>query len=126
MDAMTRLDQTATETLVRWLAWRLDVNAPRVLHNRRRIWAGYSVGRAAILLGVCPTRVKTVVHEFAHHLDVARNGKEATAGRRSHSRSFYHCLRLVIAATGCVADYPWKSEYRQLQQWHEWTQNSAR
>jgi hypothetical protein len=130
MNATDKLDATATETLIRFLAQRFIVKMPRLhISNRSANHGTYSSRRNRICLSR-NAETWVVAHEFAHHLDKIRNGETyhrrlylpGTHWRRPHTKDiwhgegFYYTLRNVIEAIGCV-DYPWTREYKRLARW---------
>lgn len=134
MNATDKLDATATETLLRFLAERFGERRPRLtISNRQRNHGSYHPRQNRIVVSR-NAEAWVMLHEFAHYLDKLINGaihKQRLYGFAStphsifrmpntrdiwHGDSFYHNLRRVVEAAGCN-DYPWTKEYKQIARW---------
>jgi hypothetical protein len=143
----TLLSREDATRIVRELTAHFGVPTPRMEWNQRTRRGRYSVRMMAIKIGPRIWRgVNTVVHEFAHHLDLVRRGQAGTmmprprvpyrlsgwfdpqgqpltltrSGRRDfHGPSFTRALEECAAAVfGDVELYDWAHEYKQVRREH--------
>jgi hypothetical protein len=130
MQATDRLDRTATETMLLFLAHRFGLKPVRFrITNRSANHGTYFPNMIRVSRNA---EAWVVMHEFAHHLDREINGGVYRAylygeinGMRyrrphtqalHHSEAFYFNLKRIVGAIGC-ADYPWTKEYKQIKRW---------
>jgi len=128
--------------IVKFMSEHFQVEQPKIkISNTRR--GKYSVLHKTIIMGTKSWRgVHTVVHEFAHHLDMLRRGHAGTfmaqprvrrmvvgswgrmemtrIGRREfHGESFTLALEdCVMAVFGNQNLYAWESEYKSVKSNH--------
>lgn len=119
--------------LIRWMAATFQVSTPNLVWTCSRR-GRYVISTGTIRVGRNSWRgIHSVIHEFAHHLDVQRNGgaqqvlyKYRTIRKRMdfHGHTFVKALEdCVDAVFGDQTMYAWDAEYIRVKRLHHLKQN---